>query len=221
MTTTQAAPIKVALCVRAEDTPFRDVLGLTAMPIPPGFFSAPTSLRGRHEAECCENDTAWKQLLPYVVAIDEQGGIYCYTRGKAGAEGRLHGNISIGLGGHVDEAPSNEPLMQLLVREANRELEEEAALPATDLKFRALICDPTNEVGLVHIGILAIRHVSNEEKAGMLAEAGVVEKGEFVSIPYLRSHENFTRLENWSKVAVDFVDGYMQALTRSKAATAK
>ncbi|MFK4706164.1 putative NUDIX family phosphoesterase [Roseateles asaccharophilus] len=217
MTTTQAAPIKVALCVRTEDTPFREVLGLTAMSIPPEFFKASTSLRGRHEAECCENDPAWKQLLPYVVAIDEQGDIYCYTRGKAGAEGRLHGNISIGLGGHVDEAPVNEPLIELLEREANRELEEEAKLPAAALKFRALICDPTNDVGMVHIGILAIRHVSAAEKAGMLAETGVVEKGGFVSLSYLRAQENFGRLENWSKVAVDFVDGYLQALSRGKA----
>lgn len=202
--TTQHTTIQAALCVRSDDTPFAQADSCTLLPIPPGFFELPTSLRGRKEAECCENDPSWKQLLPYVVATDPDGALYCYTRGKAGAEGRLHGNISIGLGGHVDLAPSQgQSLEELLVNEANRELDEEAGLPPAQLRFQGLICDPTNDVGQVHIGLLSVRQVTAAEKESMLAEAGVVEKGEFVSLDYLRKPDVYARLENWSKCAVN------------------
>lgn len=202
MTTT----IPAALCVRSEDTPFAQAHGCTLLPIPPDFFMLPTSLRGRKDAECCETDPNWKQLLPYVVATDPDRAVYCYTRGKAGAEGRLHGNISIGLGGHVDIAPSQgQSLEELLVTEANRELNEEARLPPVRLRFQGLICDPTNDVGQVHIGLLSVRQVTAAEKEAMLAEAGVVEKGEFVPLEYLRKPDVYARLENWSKCALDYL----------------
>ncbi|MEJ6002511.1 hypothetical protein [Paucibacter soli] len=201
--TTLSTPIQVALCVRSEDTPFASAVACSLLPIPAGFFDLPTSLRGRKVNECCENDPSWKQLLPYVVALDDSGDIFAYTRGKAGAEGRLHGNISIGLGGHVDLPPeAGQPLESHLVAEANRELDEEACLPPAHLKFEGLICDPTNEVGQVHIGLLSIRQVSASEKEAMMAEAGVVEKGMFVTLDYLLQPDVFERLENWSKCAV-------------------
>lgn len=195
-----------ALCMPAEHTPFHLATGIDLLPIPAGFFSGPVMLRGRKEAECCENDPSWKQLLPYVVAVDERGLIYCYTRGKGGAEGRLHGNISVGLGGHVDVAPAvGESLEAVLKAEANRELAEEANLPPADFDFEGLICDPTNSVGMVHIGLLAVRRITADEKAAMMGEDDIVEKGEFVSLDYLLHSENFKRLENWSKRAVQYL----------------
>ena len=202
----QATTIAAALCMPAANTPFAQAQDRALLPIPADFFSGPTMLRGRNEAECCEKDPTWKQLLPYAVAVDESGLIYCYTRGAGGAEGRLHGNISIGLGGHVDVAPApGESLEQVLVDECNRELDEEAGLPAAHIEFLGLICDPTNDVGQVHIGLLTVRRITATEKAGMLEEAGIVEKGEFVTLDYLRREENFSRLENWSKTAVEFL----------------
>lgn len=199
-------PIQVALCMPADSTPFHLATGLTLLPIPDGFFSGPVMLRARKVAECCEDDPSWKQLLPYVVAVDKTGLIYCYSRGKGGGETRLHGNISIGLGGHVDVAPAEgESLESVLKAEANRELAEEASLLPADIDFAGLVCDPTNSVGQVHIGLLAVRLVTEEEKANMLGEADIVEKGEFVSLDYLMASANFSRLENWSKVAVEFV----------------
>jgi predicted NUDIX family phosphoesterase len=190
----------------AANTPFDQARGRALLPIPADFFSGPTMLRGRKEAECCEKDPTWKQLLPYAVAMDESGLIYCYTRGSAGAEGRLHGNISIGLGGHVDVAPApGESLKDVLVAECNRELMEEAGLPSANIDFLGLICDPTNDVGQVHIGLLTVRRITAAEKGAMMEEAGIVEKGEFVTLDYLQREENFARLENWSKTAVEFI----------------
>ncbi len=204
--TTQASPIAAALCMPTASAPFSMTQECALLPIPADFFSSPTMLRGRKEAECCEKDPTWKQLLPYAVAMDESGHVYCYTRGAGGAEGRLHGNISVGLGGHVDVAPGpGESLEAVLVAECNRELAEEAGLPAAPIRFEGLICDPTNDVGQVHIGLLAIRQITAAEKAGMLEEAGIVEKGQFVTLEYLLREENFSRLENWSKTVVEFL----------------
>lgn len=208
--TAHTTSIAAALCMPTANTPFDQAQHCSLLPIPADFFSGPTMLRGRKEAECCENDPAWKQLLPYVVAMDNVSRIYCYTRGKGGAEGRLHGNISIGLGGHVDVAPADgESLEALLKSEANRELAEEANLPPADIEFVGLICDPSNTVGQVHIGLLAVRRITDEEKAFMLGEDDIVEKGEFVSLNYLMDEANFSRLENWSKRAVQYLaDGH-------------
>jgi predicted NUDIX family phosphoesterase len=204
MTATPA--IAAALCMPATNTPFHLAKECELLSIPVGFFDGPTMLRGRKEAECCEKDPTWKQLLPYAVAMDKAGLIYCYTRGAAGAEGRLHGNISIGLGGHVDVAPQpGESLRDVLALECNRELEEEAGLPTAPVEFLGLICDPTNDVGMVHIGLLNVRRITEAEKTLMLGEPGVVEKGEFVSLDYLQSADAFPRLENWSKLAVQFL----------------
>lgn len=200
---TQASTIAAALCIPAVNTPFATAHGCDLLPIPEHFFTGPTMLRGRKEAECCEQDPSWKQLLPYAVVSDDAGLIYCYTRGKAGGEGRLHGNISIGLGGHVDVAPAEgQSLKALLVEECNRELMEEANLPSAPLEFIGLICDPTNDVGRVHLGLLTVRAISANEKAGMLNEPGIIEKGEFVSLEHLLREDVFARLENWSKCAV-------------------
>jgi predicted NUDIX family phosphoesterase len=209
-----ATAIKVALCMPTECTPFAQAAAAALLPIPANFFLQPVYLRGRHEAETCEKDEAWKQLLPYFVAIDPDDNLYVYTRGEGGAEARLHGDISVGLGGHVDEMPlSGETLMKLLNRECNREGEEEVNLPqGYDFVFVGLICDPTNDVGRVHIGLLAIRRVTHAEKAAMLAEAGVVEKGEFTTLAHLMKDDVFARLENWSKVAVRYVAQQREAI---------
>lgn len=205
--TTQAAPIAAALCMRTEDTPFHLSKGNELLPIPHDFFSKPVMLRGRKEAECCEKDPSWKQLLPYAIAMDEDGLVYCYTRGAAGAEDKLHGNISIGLGGHVDVAPGpGESLEEVLKSECKRELMEEAALEPRPLEFYGLICDTTNAVGNVHIGLLTVRRVLNIEKTVMMGEKDIVEKGEFVSLKYLRQEGVFNRLENWSQLAVKFLE---------------
>lgn len=198
--------IAAALCMPAVHTPFHLATGIDLLSIPVDFFSRPVMLRGRKQAECCEKDPNWKQLLPYVVAMDEASLVYCYTRGEGGAEERLHGDISIGLGGHVDVAPApGESLEAVLKAEANRELDEEANLPPADIDFVGLICDQTNSVGQVHIGLLAVRRITADEKAAMLGEADIVEQGEFVSLDYLLHDANFSRLENWSKRAVQYL----------------
>lgn len=47
-----------------------------------------------------EGDPSFKQLIPYLVVAGPGGTLACYPR--QGAEARLHGLWSVGIGGHVD-----------------------------------------------------------------------------------------------------------------------
>jgi predicted NUDIX family phosphoesterase len=121
--------------------------------------------------------------------------------------------LSIGLGGHIDEAPQpGEPLMSLILREAWRELEEEAGLGQGPIHFVNLIAD-TDDVGCVHCGILGYRSVSREEKDNLSPEAGCIEKGAWLTIEELKNPSIYPRLEGWSKLAVDSLDNYFRGAT--------
>src|SRR5207253_1300135 len=98
----------------------------------------------------------WLQLLPYIKVGVERGDTFRYTRGGGGEEARLHGNYSVGIGGHVDIYPQPGSLLSVIQAEAQREAKEETKL---DLEPHLLtpthfICDPTNAVGRVHLGLL-------------------------------------------------------------------
>lgn len=50
-----------------------------------------------------KKDPNWRQGVTYVQLWNEIDQILVYQRTKMGGEGRLHGNLSIGFGGHVNE----------------------------------------------------------------------------------------------------------------------
>lgn len=195
-------PVKLALCVQTAhmQQDFRVADTGRLLPISGRFWSLGTQL---HDRATCETDETLQQLLPYIVLV--QGlRVFCYSRGGASGEARLTGKLSIGLGGHVDEAPADgESLLDLLVREANRELAEEAGLASAPVQFERLIVDPTNPVGRVHAGLLAFRQMTDAEIIS--PEAGIIEKGEFVPVWKLVDPAIYDRLENWSKLIVDWM----------------
>lgn len=148
----------------------------------------------------CETDESTLQLLPYNVLLNEEGKVFCYVRGGGGKEGRLHGKLSIGIGGHVDEAPGGytESLAYLLANEAAREIREEVALTGPiHPTFTHYLMDYTNAVGRVHLGLLSVNRIQTSQ-IGVL-EDGMVENGEFVDVDFLCEPEQFSRLENWSQ----------------------
>ena len=56
-----------------------------------------------------ENDPSFKQIIPYVIMSCE-GKYLNYVRGKRAGEKRLVGNLSIGIGGHINPVDNNIPL---------------------------------------------------------------------------------------------------------------
>jgi len=53
-----------------------------------------------------ENKPEYKQLIPYIIIIDNNDNVLLYER--SGKEKRLHGLYSCGIGGHIDIEDTNE-----------------------------------------------------------------------------------------------------------------
>ncbi len=103
-----------------------------------------------------EEDPGYKQLISYCI-ITHDDETLVYKRLEGGGEARLHGLLSIGVGGHMNDVESEADIAGKLRVNAARELEEEVGLKEDDVKnieIHGLINDDDNEVGKVHIGLV-------------------------------------------------------------------
>ena len=198
--------VKNALVCNTSDLPLiylRAEGPIIVSPIPDAFWLTPSKLADR---AVCETDETTQQFLPYITVYDrDEKLVFVYSRGKGGAEARLVGNLSVGLGGHVDEEiPEGYDLMGWLANEGQRELREEAGLDVEGgLTFTGLIRDTSNPVGRVHLGVWSAVAVSSD--AIQETEADIVENGEWLSIDELLNPIVYDRLENWSKAVVIYL----------------
>jgi predicted NUDIX family phosphoesterase len=216
---------KLALVMERIDTPIE-------------LISAKAALAVRHHSDywegvatrlvdrdICETDESTLQLIPYVLLVKEGNvGItkdgeglvvnnpaprfFTYSRGQGGEEARLHGALSIGLGGHIDgQVPEHMQPKGWFAAEAVRELEEEVGLKAQegDVIFAdAMLYDPANAVGRVHVGILCA--VCLRERELGKHEAEVVEHAQWLTLTQLLAPSVYARLEPWSQAAVWFME---------------
>jgi predicted NUDIX family phosphoesterase len=99
-----------------------------------------------------EEDRSQKQIIPYAVVTFEDL-VFLLRRTRRGGEARLHGKLSIGVGGHVN--PERAARHRLVEAGLVRELEEELSF---DLPYRysavGLINDDESPVGQVHLGVV-------------------------------------------------------------------
>ena len=104
----------------------------------------------RAEAEA---DPGYKQLIPYVTILC-QDEVLVLERTSAQSEERLHGKLSLGVGGHIDWDDRGGTLAEVIARAMARELREELWLETTAQPvLQGLINDDTNAVGSVHLGL--------------------------------------------------------------------
>lgn len=104
-----------------------------------------------------EEDPSFKQLISYCLLENEKGEILVYERLTGGGEERLHGQSSIGVGGHMNDVVGADSINEVLRVNAQRELEEEVGLTADksqNLEYIGFINDDDSEVGQVHIGVV-------------------------------------------------------------------
>ena len=148
--------------------------------------------------------TMFPQILPYTVITCEDEVLVYYRKG---AEDRLHGLMSLGIGGHVDthdasfySLSEHINLAQTVSESALREMEEEAGISLYP-SFTHYIVDNTNEVGQVHLGMLGTVDISaygftkrNVKPAEELYEA------HWVNIS--RLHGMIEKFENWSQIVI-------------------
>ncbi|PTE78283.1 NUDIX domain-containing protein [Staphylococcus gallinarum] len=113
-----------------------------------------------------EEDPTYKQLISYCILENERDEILVYERLSGGGEARLHGQSSIGVGGHMNDVKGADSINEVLRVNAQRELEEEVGLSAQksqNLAYIGFINDDTNEVGEVHMGVVFKINVNSSD----------------------------------------------------------
>ena len=159
--------------------------------------------------------TMFPQLLPYML-IRSNNQFLTYNR--KGTEQRLHGLISIGVGGHIDihdvhfkfeEASKyKDPeldIVNTIQLAAERELVEEIGLHTRQpIAFDHCIMSFNNEVGQVHLGLLAIidlDHLGISREALEISDE--ILNPRWLSIEQLR--DSIDECEDWSQIAINWL----------------
>lgn len=154
----------------------------------------------------------YKQPISYSIVTkkDENGGLYVfvYERLKGGTETRLHNQLSIGVGGHMNVLPEDRSFIEVVREEAERELEEElifegegANVSEYPVNIVGFINDESNDVGKVHLGVLHTLGVNWEHQVKVKEVEQL--KGEWMSLEQIEEVKD--RLESWSKIALEAI----------------
>lgn len=151
-----------------------------------------------------EEDASYKQIIPYVIIVNEKNEILTYQRSAKGGENRLHNMYSIGVGGHLDESLENqhETGMEVYLDGMIREVEEEIGIKThrDDFEIKATIYDDSNEVGKVHFGVVSFLRIDSNEFMHD-GEMDILINREFLTLEELSNRHD--SLENWSKIVVE------------------
>ena len=148
-----------------------------------------------------EPDPSFKQIIPYVIMA--HGDTYLtYVRGRRAGEGRLVGNRSIGIGGHinpVDDMPLfNADFRETYLAAVDREVEEEVSVETSHTNhIVALLNDESNEVGSVHLGVV---HYWLLDEPKVDKREQMITQMSFMSADELLAVED--TLETWSQICV-------------------
>ncbi len=147
-----------------------------------------------------EEDPTYKQIIPYVVIMNEKNEILSYKRSKEGGDSRLHNSYSIGIGGHLDKQPGDTLGTEVYIEGMIREVFEEIGLVASpeDFIMKGLIYDSANDVGRVHLGVVSFLHVESEIFNRELGELDILTDRKFIHKDNDFWVEQF--MENWSKI---------------------
>ena len=163
------------------------------------FLSAVDRAHAFLPREDVENDPSKKQIIAYCI-IEKGDEVFMTKRLKKQTEKRLHGQSSIGVGGHIntsDIVDGVNVVKEGLLRELN---EEVFISPDFETEFLGVINDNATSVNSVHCGacykiILKSGDCSVKETEKM--------EGFFVKKSDLKEH--YDLLEGWSKIVVNSV----------------
>lgn len=136
----------------------------------------------------------YKQIIPYVI-LRRGDEVFVTRRLSKGGEARLHGKISIGIGGHI--TPVDEQ-GDLLMRGLWREIHEEVELGKHgELSPCGFINDDSNAVGSVHLGACFALPVDGE------VSVKETEKLEGLWMTKAELQENYGSMETWTQIALE------------------
>ena len=142
-----------------------------------------------------ETDPAYKQIIPYVL-VTRGAEAFVMQRLKRGGEQRLHGLLSLGVGGHID--PVDEAEGSALTAGLRREVDEEVAVErAASLTPLGVINNDRDEVGRVHLGFL----FRLEAEGTVTVRETEKLSGSFMPIAALPALRD--KMEGWSQIALE------------------
>jgi predicted NUDIX family phosphoesterase len=147
-----------------------------------------------------EEDPNYKQLISYCLLENENDQLLVYERLSGGGEDRLHGQSSIGVGGHMNDIVGADTINEVLRTNAQRELEEEVGLApekSQNLQYIGFINDDTNEVGEVHLGVVFKIKVNTNDVE--------VQETDTLKIKWVEqgSIDNYDDFETWSSLILE------------------
>ena len=145
-----------------------------------------------------ESQPEWQQVIPHLV-VRSDDRLLAMRRLRAGTERRLRGQVTIGVGGHINAGDGD--LASAWVAGCQREWAEEVVCARTvEGVAVGLIKDDAGAVGQVHLGVLILVDVED-------AEVGVREhhklEGRMTPIAELSVH--YLEMETWSQFAYDAI----------------
>lgn len=161
------------------------------------------------ERRWAEQDSSLKQIIPYTIVTDGES-VLSLRRLDKGGERRLHGKLSIGVGGHinpVDKESAPRHGDDLIAAGAWREIEEELYIPQdAKMKVVGLVNDESNPVGSVHLGVVHVAKVA-DVGAVKVKERDQLE-GRFVSFAEIkkRAGDPEALMETWSSLVAERLD---------------
>lgn len=149
-----------------------------------------------------EQDTTMKQPIPSVI-IKRGDEVFVYKRLSAGGEARLHDQLSLTVGGHMNRINDVRDWTFNLEVNMHRELEEEVEITGLydSPKLIGLINDDSNDVGEVHIGILYLLEISSHADV-VVRETDTLE-GCWIRTKDLNKAGLFEAFETWSQLATE------------------
>jgi predicted NUDIX family phosphoesterase len=162
--------------------------------------------------DAAEMDPSFKQIVPYVLLVHD-GRVLYYVRGKKAGEQRLVSKGSIGIGGHMND--TDEGLFALdrdaynegVRREVCEELHVRAGFTN---EIRALLNDDSSEVGQVHLGVV---HVFELENDNVEKREAMITGLSFLSRDELQQRRD--TMETWSQICLDHLDQLVPAIANA------
>jgi predicted NUDIX family phosphoesterase len=156
-----------------------------------------------------ERTPAWKQVIPYCV-VAHDGRVLLTKRRTKGGEARLHGKLSIGIGGHInpidlgDVGAGVDPERDLVLVAAEREIAEELDVRGTyELQLAGYLNDDSDSVGAVHLGLV---FTALADGPVHIREQDMLE-GLLVGMDELRARSaRGEDLETWSRTLIAHLD---------------
>ena len=157
-----------------------------------------------------EEDPSYKQLIPYCIfRVKSSNGdkFLHYTRGKSGGESRLHAQISLGVGGHINPIDKRDDHLgkETYMAGVNREIDEELNISGSYTnQIIGILNDDSNTVGKVHLGVVHLIDLDDEE---VCANEDAISELTLSPLNRLKG-ELYDRLETWSSLCIPTLEKF-------------